>query len=61
MLEPDVGFLVLADVFDLRLLRPEHGPRIATSNCLISPLCIAAKITDCYWSEESSISLIGFH
>ncbi len=26
-----------------------------------SPLCIAASITDCYWSEENFLSLIGFH
>ncbi len=32
LLEPEVGFLVFADVFDLRLPRPEPGPRIATSN-----------------------------
>jgi hypothetical protein len=30
LLEPEVGFLVFADVFDLRLPRPEPGPRIAT-------------------------------
>jgi hypothetical protein len=60
MLEPELGFLVLVDVFDLRLLRPGPWPRIAPTNQSHSPLCIATQITECYWSEETSSHSLGF-
>ncbi len=43
-----------ADAFNLRFFTPEPWPRF-------SLVCIATQITDCYWSEESFLSLIGFH
>jgi hypothetical protein len=54
----EVGFLVLLCRCKYpEVLRPEPQTPSIQSH---SSLCIAPQITDCYWSEESFVSLIGF-
>ncbi len=55
-----MGFLVLLCRFNLRSFDLSVGLGAAPSIQSHSPLCIASKITDCYWLEESFLSLVGF-
>jgi hypothetical protein len=49
-----------ADEFSLRCFDLSPGLGLHPSIQSHFPLCNATQITDCYWSEESFLSLIGF-